>query len=93
MRKEGAVMRKPSVTFEEVKKQLMEDDEFKAEYENLKPRHDVISQITETRKEIHITQEELAKRAGTQKSNISRLESGSYNPSYPYRLMPKRMFS
>ena len=28
-----------------------------------------------------MTQAELAKRVGTQKSNISRLESGNYNPS------------
>lgn len=31
-----------------------------------------------------MTQEELAKRAGTRKSNISRLESGSYNPSLDF---------
>ena len=77
-------MSKPGVKFEELKKQLMEDVEFKAEYENLKPRYEVISQIIETRKEMHITQEELAQRAGTQKSNISRLESGSYNPSLDF---------
>lgn len=77
-------MSKPGVKFEEVKKQLMEDGEFKEEYENLKPRYEVISQIIETRKEMHITQEELAQRAGTQKSNISRLESGSYNPSLDF---------
>lgn len=77
-------MSKPGVKFEEVKKQLMEDGEFKAAYASLKPRYEVISQIIETRKEMHITQEELAQRAGTQKSNISRLESGSYNPSLDF---------
>ena len=36
MTKEGVLMSKPSKGLEEVKKQLMEDKEFKAEYENLK---------------------------------------------------------
>lgn len=46
-----------------------------------KPRLEVISQIKQARKEQHLTQEVLAERAGTKKSNISRLESGKYNPS------------
>ena len=48
---------------------------------DVQPRYDVISQIVEERAKQHITQEELALRVGTQKSNISRLESGTYNPS------------
>jgi len=31
-----------------------------------------------------MTQAELAKKVGTQKSNISRLESGNYNPSLDF---------
>jgi len=48
------------------------------------PCYDVISQIIEARASQHITQEELALRVGTQKSNISRLESGTYNPSLDF---------
>ncbi len=62
----------------------MKDEEFKSEYEKLKPRYDVISQIIEERSKQKITQEELALRVGTQKSNISRLESGTYNPSLDF---------
>ena len=43
-------------------------------------RSDVVRQLKAVRKEQHITQEVLAERAGTKKSNISRLESGRYNP-------------
>lgn len=50
----------------------------------LEPRLEVISQIKQVRKEQHITQETLAERAGTKKSNISRLESGKYNPSLDF---------
>lgn len=54
------------------------------EEEKLEPRLEVISQIKQVRKEQHITQEALAERAGTKKSNISRLESGKYNPSLDF---------
>jgi len=82
--KEGVRMSKAGVKFSEVKELLVKDEEFKVEYEKLKPRYDVISQIIETRISQNITQEELALRVGTQKSNISRLESGRYNPSLDF---------
>lgn len=74
-------MGKAGVSFEYVKENLMMDEEFKNEYDKLRPRYEIIAQIIEARKENHMTQEELAKKVGTQKSNISRLESGNYNPS------------
>lgn len=77
-------MSKAGVKFSEVKAQIMKDKEFKAEYEKLKPRYEIISQIIEERARQHVTQEELALRVGTQKSNISRLESGTYNPSLDF---------
>ena len=77
-------MSKAGVKFSEIKDLLMKDAEFKSEYEKLKPRYDVISQIIEERDKQNITQEELALRVGTQKSNISRLESGTYNPSLDF---------
>ena len=78
------MMSKAGVKFSEVKELLMKDVEFKEEYEKLKPRYDVVSQIIEERSRQNITQEELALRVGTQKSNISRLESGTYNPSLDF---------
>ena len=77
-------MSKASVKFEEIHNRLMKDEEFKLEYEKLKPRYDLIAQIIDVRNQLNITQEELALRAGTQKSNISRFESGSYNPSLDF---------
>lgn len=77
-------MSKVGAKFSEMKELLMKDTEFKQEYEKLSPRYDVISQIIEARASQHITQEELALRVGTQKSNISRLESGTYNPSLDF---------
>lgn len=77
-------MSKAGVKFSEVKEILMKDNEFREEYEKLKPRYDVVSQIIDERSRQNITQEELAFRVGTQKSNISRLESGTYNPSLDF---------
>ncbi len=77
-------MSRAGVSFDSFKKQLMADAQFAEEYERLRPRYEVISQIIEARKENNMTQEDLAKKIGTQKSNISRLESGNYNPSLDF---------
>lgn len=47
-------------------------------------RLEAVRMLREVRKEVGMTQEELAKRIGTKKSNISRLESGRYNPSLDF---------
>lgn len=75
---------KTGISFEEVKMNMMKDKEFREEYKKLTPRYQAIEQIIRARKEQNITQSELAKRVGTQKSNISRLESGNYNPSLDF---------
>ena len=77
-------MSKAGVKFDDIEKRLMMDEEFKAEFEKLKPRYELIAQIIDARSKLNITQEELALRVGTQKSNISRFESGSYNPSLDF---------
>ena len=77
-------MNRAGISFEEMKEEMLKDEAFKAEYEKLKPRYEAVEQIIRARKEQNITQSELAKRVGTQKSNISRLESGNYNPSLDF---------
>ncbi|MGB6128874.1 MAG: helix-turn-helix transcriptional regulator [Psychrilyobacter sp.] len=67
--------------FSEYKKLKMEDKDFKEEYEKLGPEYEIISALIKARKEQKISQVELAKRAQTDQSHISRLERGSYNPS------------
>lgn len=77
-------MSKAGVSFDQLKEDMLKDEEFKIEYEKLRPRYEAIAQIVAARKEQNMTQSELAKRVGTQKSNISRLESGNYNPSLDF---------
>ena len=50
----------------------------------ISPRQEVAKQLREVRKAEGMTQEHLAKLVGTKKSNISRLESGRYNPSLDF---------
>lgn len=51
---------------------------------SLAPRYEVVEQLKSARKEQNVTQEVLAARVGTKKSNISRFESGKYNPSLDF---------
>ena len=77
-------MSKASVSSAEIDKILNNNTEYKQEYDRLKPRFDLIAQIINARQEQMITQAEMAERMGTKKSNISRFESGAYNPSLDF---------
>lgn len=68
-------------TYNELKKQLLQNDEVKAEYERLEPEYQVIRAIVAARQEQNLTQQELADRTGIDRSDISKLENGSANPS------------
>ncbi len=47
-------------------------------------RAGIAQQMRSARQEQQLTQEVLAERAGTKKSNISRMESGRYNPTLDF---------
>ncbi|MCT4612615.1 MAG: helix-turn-helix transcriptional regulator [Clostridia bacterium] len=73
-----------SVRAKDINKELLKDKEVIKEYDKLKVRYDIVSEIVRIRAKENITQAELAYKVGTQKSNISRLESGNYNPSIDF---------
>lgn len=60
---------------------LDEEQQVMIEALQTKTRNDVIEQYVQCRKQKHMTQTELAKRSGVTRTNISRFESGRYNPS------------
>ena len=70
------------VDFETFREKALKDPEVAKEYEALGPIYELRSSMIELRKEAGVSQETLAKRMGTQKSNISRLEAGG-NVTYP----------
>ena len=74
----------PSRPWSELKKELLSNTEIKAECEAIRPQYELIEQIIIVRTLQGVTQEELAKRVGTKQSNISRFESGNYNPSLEF---------
>ncbi len=69
------------VSWEEVEKELLKDPEVAREYANLEPEYQIIRQLILLRKEKKITQKEFAELICDSQPNISRLESGSYNPT------------
>ena len=73
--------KKLGIPFEKVKKRLMTDHKVKDAYDEMAPIYEIIRQIIQARIEQNLTQADLAKKMDTRQSNISRLESGTYNPS------------
>ena len=70
------------MNYKEYKKAaLANDPELRAEYDALAPQYKIIDAVVSERIKQNLTQAELAERAETKQSSISRLESGNYNPS------------
>ena len=68
-------------SYNEFKKELLENPEVKAEYEALAPEFDIIQALIDARKQQNITQKELSERTGITQADISRIENGTRNPS------------
>ena len=64
-----------------VREELLQDPEVRREYEKLKPRYELISQLISARAKRGLTQAQLAKKMGTKQSAIARIEGGNANPS------------
>ena len=71
-------------TYKQLKRELLKDEKIKEAYEKLGPEFAVIEMIIKRRIERGLSQKELAKKIGTKQSAISRLESGTYNPSLSF---------
>lgn len=65
-----------------LKEKALKNEEVKQAYAALESEFALINSLLTMRQKAGLTQEELAKRMGTQKGNISRLEKGSSNPSW-----------
>jgi len=68
-------MNKKRPNFDAFKAKALKNSETAAEYEALSTAFDMKRQMIALRKQAGVTQEKMAELLGTQKSNISRLES------------------
>ena len=66
---------------QELKNELMKDEEFRKEYDSLQPEMDIIRAMMEARINAGLTQMELSRKSGISQADISRLENGTRNPS------------
>lgn len=70
--------------WKDLKKELMQDPEFKKGYDALEVEFSIISQMLKKRLAKGMTQKQLAEKIGTKQSAIARLESGNSNPSVAF---------
>ncbi len=68
-------------TFDSYLAEKLENPELKKEYDALEPEFAIIQAMIDARKESGLTQKQLADKTGITQADISRLESGSANPS------------
>ena len=68
-------------SYKDYKKQVLKNEEVKAEYDALQPEYDIIQAMIDARNEQHLTQKELSERTGITQADISRIENGTRNPS------------
>ena len=70
-------------TFADFKKKALQKEEVQKEYDKLRPIFAIKKELVAARLAKGLTQDEIAKKIGTSKSNISRLESlnNTYMPN------------
>ncbi|ALS98918.1 helix-turn-helix domain-containing protein [Lacimicrobium alkaliphilum] len=70
------------MSLQNLKQRALDNPEVKAEYDDLESEFNLIDKLLTMRTTAGLTQEQVAERMKTQKSNISRLERGNANPSW-----------
>jgi predicted transcriptional regulator len=70
--------------WDDTKKKILRNEEARKELKNNEAEYKIIEEIITARQEKNLTQKDLAELVGTRQSNISRLESGNYNPTLEF---------
>lgn len=71
-------------TYQKLKTELLQDRAIRKAYQELEPEFALMKLIIQKRIEKGLTQKELARRIGTKQSAVSRLESGTSNPTFSF---------
>ncbi len=64
------------LSHEEMVQKMMENPDVRAEYEALEPEFELLDELLKARDEAGLTQEEVAKRMGTSRPAVARIETG-----------------
>ena len=67
-----------SMRYEEFRGEQLKDPELRKEYEAIEEQFTLAKEVIELRKEMNLTQKQLAEQIGTSQPAIARIESGSY---------------
>ena len=67
--------------YSDIKEMFLADSETKKAYEELEPEYQLIYAMVESRREKNLSQQELADVTGINRSDISKIENGTRNPS------------
>ena len=72
------------MNWNKAKEIILKNEEVQNELKKNEAEYKIIEEIILARKEKNLTQKDLAELVGTKQSNISRLESGNYNPTIDF---------
>jgi predicted transcriptional regulator len=70
--------------WDDAKEMILRNEDVRKELKNNEAEYKLIEEIITARQERNLTQKDLAELVGTKQSNISRLESGNYNPTLDF---------
>jgi predicted XRE-type DNA-binding protein len=71
--------KKKTTNFDKFEDELLQDPEIRQQYEDLKPKYEMIRRLIQRRNQLRMSQSQLAKTVGTKQPAISRLERGDFN--------------
>lgn len=69
------------ITFDEYLKEKLRDPKLKKEWDASENEYQLINSLIKARVESGLTQSELSERSGINQANISKIETGVYNPT------------
>ena len=67
--------------FKDFLNEQLKDENFKKEYDALRPEMAIIQAMIDARKDSGMTQKEFSEKTGINQADISKLENGTANPS------------
>ena len=70
---------KMAANYREFEKKLLQDRVIRQEFDNLKPKYEMIRSLIKRRNQLRMSQSQLARTVGTKQPAISRLERGDFD--------------